>query len=396
MLCMMSLSYGHQKSFRRISGARILAGMLAPLLLSGGFFVTLANLVSAQEESIGPSAKALQKSRQSAIEFLKNSQGDDGSWTSSQAPGITALVAYSLLESGVSVDDPAVRNAFDHLKSYQQDDGGIYYAESSHKNYETCISLMAFKAANADGRFDDLLAGAEKFLRGLQWDEGEGIEDSDTFFGGAGYGGHKRPDLSNTQFLVEALKQAGAGEDDPAIQKALLFVSRTQNLETEFNTTEFAAKVNDGGFYYTPAAGGTSQAGLTDNGGLRSYASMTYAGLKSMIYAGLSQDDPRVKAAREWIARQYTVDENPGMGQQGLLYYYHTFAKTLSVLGVDQFEDAEGNQHDWRKDLAEKLFSLQQENGSWVNPAERWGEGDPHLATAYVLLALSHCDMTAP
>lgn len=115
-----------------------------------------------------------------------------------------------------------------------------------------------------------------------------------------------------------------------------------------------------------------------------------------MIYAGLSQDDPRVKAAREWIARQYTVDENPGMGQQGLLYYYHTFAKTLSVLGVDQFEDAEGNQHDWRKDLAEKLFSLQQENGSWVNPAERWGEGDPHLATAYVLLALSHCDMTAP
>ncbi|MEX0728382.1 MAG: prenyltransferase/squalene oxidase repeat-containing protein [Planctomycetaceae bacterium] len=365
-------------------------------VVAGGFFAAPAKSASAQEKSkpatSGPSAKELKKSRQQAIEFLKNSQDEDGSWTSAKSPGITALAVYSLLENGVAADDPAVQKAFDHLKSYQQEDGGIYYPETSHKNYETCIGLMAFKSGNADGKYDDVLAGAEKYLRGLQWDEGEGIETSDTFFGGAGYGSHKRPDLSNTQFLVEALKQAGAGEDDPAIQKALVFVSRSQNLETENNTTEFAAKVNDGGFYYTPAAGGTSQAGMTDNGGLRSYASMTYAGLKSMIYAGLTEDDPRVKAAQEWIARHYSLDENPGMGNQGQFYYYHTFAKTMSVLGVDEFEDAAGNKHDWRKDLAEKLFSLQQENGSWVNPAERWGEGDPHLTTAYVLLALSHCD----
>ena len=40
---------------------------------------------------------------------------------------------------------------------------------------------------------------------------------------------------------------------------------------------------------------------------------MTYAGLKSMMYAGLGKDDPRVKAAWGWIQKNYTVDENPGL-----------------------------------------------------------------------------------
>ncbi len=60
---------------------------------------------------------------------------------------------------------------------------------------------------------------------------------------------------------------------------------------------------------------------------------MTYAGLKSMIYAGLTPDDPRVKAACDYIKNHYTLDENPGLGQQGLYYYYHTFAKAMALLG---------------------------------------------------------------
>ena len=178
------------------------------------------------------------------------------------------------------------------------------------------------------------------------------------------------------------------------MKNALLFISRCQNLETEHNNTPFAAKVNDGGFYYTPAAGGTSQAGPTPNGGLRSYGSMTYAGLKSMIYAGLTSEDPRVKAAFNWIQKFYTIDENPGMGQQGLYYYYHTFAKALDVLEVDHLVDANGVRHDWREQLVEKLAELQLSNGGWVNKAERWYEGDPNLATCYALLALSYCDPT--
>lgn len=359
----------------------------------GAVLAWMAVSATAAETSVGPNAEQLAQSRQKAVAFLKTAQADDGSWTSPQAPGISGLVTYALLSAGVSADDPTVVKALRHLESFVQPDGGIYNPQGTNANYETAIVVLAFRAANQDGRYTALLSKADQRLRQLQWDETEHTDRGDVKFGGAGYGRTgDRPDLSNTAFFLEALVAAGAAKDDPAIQKALVFVSRCQNLETEFNTTPFAAKVNDGGFYYTPAAGGNSQAGNTPEGGLRSYGSMTYAGLKSMIYAGLTPDDPRVKAAIDWIRKFYTVRENPGLGQQGVFYYYQTFAKALATMQFDVFEDAQGVKHDWRKELAEHLFVMQQPNGSWVNTNARWFEGDPHLATAYVLIALKYCE----
>lgn len=384
----------HRSAFQR----RVVAVLLALFFIAGVHSISQSQAdepSSADKRAVGPSRETLNSTRQKAVAFLRNTQADDGSWTTPKSVGITGLVATALLKNGVAPSDPVVAKALDQLSTFVQKDGGIYAADSNHRNYETCIGILAFEAANKDHSYDATIANGEKFLRELQWDEGEGLESSDTGYGGAGYGSHSRPDLSNTQFLLEALRAAGVKSDDPAMKKALVFVSRTQNLETEFNTTPFSAKINDGGFYYTPAAGGTSQAGLAPNGGLRSYGSMTYAGLKSMIYAGLSQDDQRVKAAVSWIRKHYTLAENPGLGQQGLYYYYHTFAKALSVLKIDRLEDADGREHDWRKDLSSALAQLQEPNGSWVNRAERWYEGDPNLATAYALLALSYCDPPA-
>ena len=118
--------------------------------------------------------------------------------------------------------------------------------------------------------------------------------------------------------------------------------------------------MNDGGFFYTVAAGGSSPAGKSDDGGLRSYGSMTYAGLKSMIFAGVKSDDPRVKAAHHWIEQNYTLTENPGMGGNGLYYYYHTFAKALDAVGSDYVADKDGTKHDWRQDLADQLAPARQ------------------------------------
>ena len=73
----------------------------------------------------------------------------------------------------------------------------------------------------------------------------------DPFYGGAGYGGRSRPDLSNTSFFMEALRDTGLPADDPNLKKALVFVSRCQNLKGEFNDQPWAGKVNDGGFIYT-------------------------------------------------------------------------------------------------------------------------------------------------
>src|SRR6185436_8740784 len=146
------------------------------------------------------------------------------------------------------------------------------------------------------------------------------------------------------------LKAAGASSDDPAIKNALIFVSRCQNLESPYNTTPFAAKINDGGFYYTPVPGRGEDA---KSGGLRSYGAMSYSGLKSMIFAGVKADDPRVKAVVKWIGKNYDLKSHPGQGNSGLYYFYHTFAKALDAFGHEAIEDDKGQKHFWRKDLVD-------------------------------------------
>jgi len=325
-----------------------------------------------------------------AVNFLRPRQADDGSWSGDRKePGITALVATALLRSGrVTADEPAVSKALAYLEKFLGPKGGL--SEAAHANYATSVALMAFHEANKGGRYASIIKGGQDFLKTMQWDEGEDKGRDNAFYGGAGYGGkNSRPDLSNTAFMIEALRDTGLPPDDPALQKALVFVSRCQNLKGEFNDQPWADKVNDGGFVYTAANGGSSVAGKTENGGLRSYASMTYAGLKSMIHAGLTADDPRVKAAHAYVARHYTLDENPGLGQRGLYYYYQTFAKSLALLGKPAFTDASGKEHDWKADLVSALAKRQDASGGWVNRTDGFMEGDANLVTAYGLLALA-------
>ncbi len=326
-----------------------------------------------------------------AIRFLEGSRNtSDGSYSSFAGIGPTALVTTALLRHGRSPDDPLVATSLKYLERHIRSDGGVYQEGTFYRNYETCVSMVCFSEANPGGRYDEILGKADAYVKGLQWDEGEGVSRDDDRYGGAGYGKHNRPDLSNMTYLIDALKAAGAGADDPALQKALIFVSRCQNLETEHNTTPHAAKNPDGGFYYTCAAGGESKVESSPGGGLRSYGSMSYAGLKSMIYAGVKADDKRVLAAKKWAQKHYTLNENPGMGNAGLYYYYHTFAKALAALGDDELVDEDGTPQNWRKDLVNALAERQQPNGSWVNEHVRWLEGDANLVTAYALLALSY------
>ena len=323
---------------------------------------------------------------------IEKRQAEDGSFSADAGPAVTALTVTALVRSGTPADAPAVRKALDYLLTFKQPDGGIYAPGSPVSNYETSLAMVALAACNSGGKLDAEVKAATEFVKKLQWDGGEGKERDDPAFGGAGYGKKGRPDLSNTAFMIEALRAVGTSENDPAIQRALVFVSRTQNLEGPHNPLPFPAKNPDGGFYYTPAAGGESQAGTTPEGGLRSYGSMTYAGLKSMIFAGLSKDDPRVKAALEWLRRHYTFEENPGMGSAGLYYYFHTAAKSLDTLGAESFTDDKGREHRWRDELSDVLVKRQRDDGSWTNDNARWMEDNPDLVTGYALLALAYCN----
>ncbi len=326
-----------------------------------------------------------------AAAFLKSRQGEDGAIAPKLGgPGITALSVAALVRHGYPADHPVVASGLKHLETQVKPDGGVY--SKGLANYTTALAVVAFKEANRGGKYDAVIANAGKFLRSLQY--GEGTDSKDLKFGGTGYDGKSRPDVSNTQFFVEALVAAGATKDDPAIQRAVTFVSRSQNLPGETNDQPFAKKTTDddrGGLVYNPLDQDNDKSPKrTAAGGLRSEGGMTYAGLKSFLYAGVSKDDPRVKGAVGWIKRHYTLDQNPGMGTAGLFYYYHTFAKAMDALGENPFTDAKGVPHDWKAELTSVLKKQQKPDGSWANENKAFLENAPELATAFALLALSY------
>src|SRR5262249_12966589 len=310
--------------------------------------LAVAGPVAAQPK-VGADPKEVQAAVDKAYDFLKSRQKPDGSFEPVKGgPGTTALVAAALLRLGKPTDDPVVAKALKSLEGSVQKDGGIY--NKILANYTTSIALVTLKEANKGGRYDSIIANATRFLKSIQ----QGGPDSGLPFGGFGYDAKSRPDTSNSHFSVEAMLAAGVPKDDPAIKNALIFLSRCQNEPGEANKLEYAKKATEddkGGFVYNPFdADNPKSDKRTPEGGLRSEGRLTYAGLKSFLCAGVGKEDPRVKAAIGWVKRHYTLDENPGQKDAGLFYYYHVVAKAMDALGEDEFEDAKGVKHDWRKE----------------------------------------------
>ncbi len=335
-----------------------------------------------------------------AVAYCKNTQAAEGSWSGNKNPGVTGVVLTGLLQTGkVNAKDPLAEKGLKYVESLINPKAGHIAGQDPKmqlQNYVTSVNVLALTTADRDS-YKAVVADAAKFLKNLQWDEGEGKKPGDDYYGGAGYDSQSRPDLSNTQFFLEALIAAGVPRDDPAFKRAAVFVSRCQNLKGETNDQPWAAKRNDGSFIYSAANGGATkvQDKPDADGGLPGYGSMTYAGIKSLIYCGVSKDDPRIKKAYEWVQKHYALDKNPGMpgerAEWGLYYYYHSMAKCLDVLGVDEVIDADGKKHDWRAEITAELAKRQRDDGSWVNEKDKWMEGDPHLVTGYALMTLGHC-----
>ncbi|MBL0922511.1 MAG: hypothetical protein IBJ10_10340 [Phycisphaerales bacterium] len=377
-----------------------------------------------------------------SIEWLRAQQDDaTGGWNVPPAPAspdeprspvfpaITALVVQGmLLQPGVDADDPDVAHALAFLKSFVQPDGGIY--DRILPSYNTAIALSALAMAD-DAESNAAIKPAQDFLRALQWSEASNnalggaeapqpVTKDHPFYGGVGYGRHGRPDLSNLNWMLQGLKDSGLPADDAAYQRALVFLSRVQMLD-EVNDMPYADGAAQGGFIYATSVNkdqvGSGQTQIdgedarleerSEDGpvsSLRCYGSMTYAGFKSMLFADLSRDDPRVAAAFDWLRRHYTMAENPNVGTDGYYYYLVTLSRALDawgepaieVLGVRPNERAPkgapnpGEVRDWANDLVAALEPLQNADGSFRSIDDRWMENNQVLITAYALLALQH------
>ncbi len=357
--------------------------------------LSLADALHAQapSESAFPRAK-VDAAIEAGLKFLASKQDAAGYWTSGDYPGLTGLIIQSALASpgGKHRGDEAVRKGLDFIRKSARPDGGIYAERLG--NYNTSVCLATLLLAN-DPKDAAIIDGAHNYLVGAQTkDSANPANDGGFGYESGGSGRQTRPDLDNTLFALEALaryRDAHKSQETPAKdlnwQAAIDFVARCQQGAAPAKDAKAAESADDkGGFAYTPDGGSETRAAVEQS--LRSYGSMTYAGVLSFIYADLKKDDPRVQSALDWISRHYTLEENPGQGAQGLYYYYNLMSKGLTAAGIDKLKVSSGADVDWRKNLAEKLLALQKPDGSWSSENGRWMEKDPNLVTAYCLLAL--------
>jgi squalene-hopene/tetraprenyl-beta-curcumene cyclase len=343
------------------------------------------------------------------LSFLKSKQNaQTGQWGDAEPVAFTGLaLTAAMLDPARTPADPVspeLEKGYQFLLKNIQPDGGIYV--KARANYNTSLALVALML-NPKLENEQVALRARRFVIGQQNDFDEKGKTDNPFDGGIGYGTPKpgkpaHADLSNTHFALEALHyskglladKGDAAKDEPKLNfsAAIEFLQRCQN-RPESNDASWVSKdpKDYGGFVYAPGETRGQEVKTPDGRvALRSYGSISYAGLMSFIYAGLEADDPRVKAVIEWLSANFTLDENPGLGAEGKFYYFHTMAKALAAAKIDVLKLKDGKLIDWRAELGRKLLNIQSGDGSWKNTdAGRWMESDDVLVTAYTLLALA-------
>ena len=323
--------------------------------------------------------------------FLVNCQAKDGHWSDPHMPALTALPLWALsgcarMEGvrGLLADGALDRAAAFVLKT-QRPDGGFYVPKpgrggSGLGNYNTSVCLSAL--------YDSGLAPKSALLAARTYIASSQLTGDDTMAGGFGYDRVSRrryADLSNTSYAMSAMAKTASLEEfrtsgtraDIDWDRALKFV---ENLMEREGPDAGGAAYNE----RTPQAGTSTNAQGRVH--LRAYGSMTYAAVLSMCSARLDRGDPRVRQSLEYLAKNWTVDENPGMGSQGLYYFFDIMARALSAARVEEVGG-----HPWKKELSAKVAALQRPDGSWANDNNRFWEADPVLCTSFAMIVLELC-----
>lgn len=341
-----------------------------------------------------------------ALPAGRRSGGEDGAWPDLAGQPDVAFTALALISiSGgpkkyYQTYQTQMEQGIKYLLDHVQENGSVIDPDKmpSFTMYKTSLAAVALATLGED-KYQDTLKKVRQFMVNAQF----GPEDGDALSGGWGYkekGAEPTPNanLSTSEFAMEALHYLELPEDSQAWQRAVEFLNKIQDSS---ESNKFRITKDTGGFVYSPVESKAGAETLPDGTEvLNPYASMTYAGLLSFIYAYVDKNDQRVQAAYNWIRRNYSLEENiglstpenPNLGKQGLFYYYHTFAKALDAYGEKTITTLPDNvEHHWAKELVEKLAAIQKPNGTWSNEETRWYEDFAPLATAYCLMALNHC-----
>lgn len=331
------------------------------------------------------------------LDWLAARQKENGSWSEGDYPAITALALWAFARGEHPRKEAVVKKAVAFILSCRQPDGGIYRQIEGRKggglsNYNTAICMTVLHELR-DPALTPAILAARRFVAKSQY------FGDDHFYGGMGYDAPTKrayTDMLNTYYSVEAmrftqdledLRPSGEQRVDLNWEAVARYASTNQNREE-------AGPADAGGFIYNPvdpkAGAVTNESGKVV---FHSYGSITYAGILTLLYANVGPEDARVRSALDWAQKHWSLEENPGMGQMGLFFFYNILAKSLSATGRDRIVRAGKEPVDWRLGVAEKLIALQKHepdtgHGYWVNDLNKYMESDPVLVTSYALVAL--------
>lgn len=300
------------------------------------------------------------------VDYLLSQQRRNGTWAGGH-PGVTAVCTIALLRSPQR-DTPPVRNAvakaLPQIREFAEKAPNSKRHDSSHI-YSICVSLIALQVIGAPKDQPTMLKLRAWLRQFLIQSMGSGQLRYP--------GGQIMPDISNLHWAMEALKLTDAL--GPAAQVKKIW-PRAERFITRCQVQNYSPDAN-GGFTYSP--------NTPKNRKPLIWGSLTYAGIRSLLFAGVKPTDRRIKQALAWTRRHNTVKENPGLFAGGYFYYLYLFSSAHLLLEQGSVPELEPN---WRLAIATRLLSIQKSKGQWANTSRLWLEGYPSLCTAYALLNL--------
>ncbi len=338
----------------------MLARPFSAVCYLAGLILLVPSVAAAEEITPGKIGTVIER----AADWLIRQQNPDGTWqaamrTDETVVGATSLVVLALANAGVPADDPAMQKALDWIRRQEPKD-----------TYSVSLQTQALAMVSPQTDLP-ILERNVRWLENAQTADGQA---AGAWSYGASRGGG---DNSNSQFAILGLHEA---------ERAGVRVSPM--------VWKLAER------YWTSCQKGNGSWGYTAGGG-NGTGSMTCAGIASVwitaehterpdarlmaggvsCCGGGSSPKPLEQGLR-WLARNFSVTENPSTGSQTWLFYYLYGLERVGRFTARRFIGT----HDWYLEGAEMFVKAQDQlSGNFRNR----GVEDPVVATSFALLFLA-------
>jgi len=364
-------------------------------------------------------------------QFLVHAQRGDGLWSGYRDPAETSVAVSALALAALrQLDDSdavvAAREAAAFaMQERQAPDGGVHEPHDpiSHRVYANALLLRGLEGDPAQADLRERVRGwlveaqlqetPPPWCAELERNEPAGVGPYDYRYGGWSYHGTYRPnrrlraDLSTARFALQGLSAAELESESPAWGRALMFLELTQNLSL-LGDGKDEPRYRDGGFAFHPRNSKAGDDYVDDLIVFRSYGSATADGLLSLLATGgfdfrahegeeLPEMGARARAALLWLARNYSLEGNPGFADsqftwtQGIYFYYLAgLAEALHRAGVWEVRSQDLASHVWAAELIRALRNeMRGPEAPFANGSSLMHEDHAVIATSFVVLALA-------